>query len=532
VGYNRSPYCKGIKDIINNGTRAVLRSTMILASNSVWTSFATGCDIDKHGIVDFYHREKGAYESTPFTSRDRRRETLWHILSRENKKVGVLNVPGTYPVEKVNGFMVSGFPTPEELDDFTYPKELLPELRKELGRDFRFQPKIPIQEEAPFLEEVRVITDYVYRATEYLMNNYEWDFLITVFMGLDEIGHAYWKYMDPKHPLYDDDASKEYKNAIYDIYRTIDKKVAALKKNVDSDTTVLLMSDHGFGPLYYGVSFNNWLLSEGLLTLKKQTTTNMRYWLFRRGVNYNNLLRLARALKFTGRLSQAADSPKSFIVRMVNKFFLTNDDIDWTKTKAYCMGSMGQLFINLKGREPQGVVGQGKEYDELVDQIVSKLTELTNPGNGDIIFDEIHKKMEAYKTSRIEDDIPDILFFDRNMKYQINRYFLFGSKDLISPTQMWSGTHIHDGIFMAFGDNQVKGNNQIEKISICDITPTVLHIMGLPVSKDIDGRVLSEIFNKESEAYTRDIEFQSPLPSEELKLVKKGIGELKKRGKL
>ena len=270
-----------LKKLIGNGTRTVLKSTLIPVSPAAWGSFATGCGPDKHGIFDFVHRKKGTYEQVPYSSRDRKCEAIWNILSKEGKKVGILNVPGTYPVEKVNGFMVTGFPTLEEYEDFTYPRNLLWELRREIGKDFRFQPKIHFQEEARFLEEIHLITDNVFKATNYLMNNKKWDFFMTVFMGIDALGHAFWRYMDPQHPMYDGNVPKEFKQAIFNIYKHIDKNIYALQKNVDSDTAIILMSDHGFGPVYYGVSINNWLLDEGFLALKKNAPTRIRYWMFR-----------------------------------------------------------------------------------------------------------------------------------------------------------------------------------------------------------------------------------------------------------
>ena len=97
-----------INNLIKNGTRAPLESTLIPVSPAAWTSLATGTNPNKHGIFDFVHREEGTYNPIPYNSKDRKCETLWSILSRNGKKVGVLNVPGTYPVEKVNGFMISG----------------------------------------------------------------------------------------------------------------------------------------------------------------------------------------------------------------------------------------------------------------------------------------------------------------------------------------------------------------------------------------------------------------------------------------
>ena len=521
-----------IKNLLENGTRAALKSYIVTASPAVWTSVATGCNPEKHGLFDFTYRKKDTYEQIPYNSRDSKCETLWKILGREGKKVGVLNVPGTYPVDKVNGFMVTGLPTPEEKEDYTYPKNLLFELRKELGKDFRFQPQIHVLNEAPFLGEMNAVSDYVYQATDYLMNNYPWDFLMTVFMGTDAIGHAFWKYMDPEHPLYDASAPKEYKHAISNIYKNIDKKIGLLQKNIGSDTTLILMSDHGFGPLHYGVSINNWLLKERFLALKRNASTRLRYWMFQRGVNYYNLLKLTKALGLTKQVSEAADSPKSSLLDLVNKFFLTNKDIDWNRTVAYSMGSGGQFFINLKGREPQGIVEPNGEYYKLVNQITTRLSELRDPNNNNIVFDEIYNKKEAYPLSRIEDNAPDIVFYDKNKRYHINRFFLFGSKELISKHPVWSGTHSQNGIFVACNDDHIRKGGEIEQVGICDIAPTVLHIMGLSIPKIMDGEMLRGIFEKSSKVYGRKTVYKSHSRTKEEARVNLKIKELKRMNKI
>ncbi len=521
-----------IKNLIKNGSKAVLESTLIPLSPAAWNSFATGCNPNKHEIFDFFGHKKGTYEPMLYSSKDRKRETLWSILSRIGKKVGVINVPGTYPVEKVNGFMISGFPSPEELEDFTYPREILYELRKEIDEGFKLQPRVHLFNETLFLEEVYTLTNYTYQATNYLMNNKKWDFLMTVFVGPDALCHAFWKYMDPKHPVYNPNAPKKFKDAIFNIYKDLDKKIDALKKNIDLDTILILMSDHGFGPLIYSVSINNWLLNEGFMALKKNASTRIRYWMFRRGVNYYNLIKLTKILRLSKYAHKAAFTPKSSSVNLVNKFFLTNKDIDWNKTLAYCMGSFGQLYVNLKNREPQGIVESKDEYYKLVDKIIKKLYELKDPNNNKIIFDKVYSKKEAYPSSKVEDNAPDVIFFNKEMKYSIDKFFMFGSKRLISIHPLWSGTHRHNGIFLACDNDQIRKAANIEKASICDITPTILHLMGQHISKDMDGKVLKEIFKEKSEPYKRKIEYQLNIKTLEMDKINERIKQLKRMRRL
>jgi len=516
------------RKLIKNGTRGILESTLLPVSPAAWTSFATGRRPDKHGIFDFAHREKATYDSVPYSSLDRKCETLWNILGKKNKRSIVLNVPCTYPPEKVKGLMVSGFPTPEELGDFTYPSKLLNELRGKFGKDFRFQPRVNAQNEGPFLEEMHTVTDYVYKATDYLMKKYPWDFLMTVFVGPDALGHVFYKYMDPTHPLHKEKSPEKYKNAVYDMYEKIDGYMAALLENIDPDTTVFLMSDHGFGPIHYGVSINNWLVDEGFLVLKKDLSTRFRRRLFRMGVNYSNLFRLIKALGLMKHAAKQAYSKKSRLSAFVNKFFLTVNDIDWKRTTAYCMGNGGQLYINLKGREPLGIVEAGKEYHGLVEKVIRRLGKLKDPNNGEVMFDEAYRKKDVFPAAGETDIVPDIVFFNRNMRYSINRFFEFGSKHLLSPHPMWNGTHTHDGIFLANEPGQVRKGERIENATIQDITPTILHMMNAPLSRDMDGKILMDIFEKDSKFKKSKTEYTDM----EKERIQEMIGTLKGLGRL
>jgi len=496
-----------LKKLVENGSRGILNSTILPLSPAAWTSFATGVRPEKHGILDFAHREEGTYEPVPYISRDRRSDPLWDILRGYDKRSIIINLPLTYPVDTLDGIMVSGFPTPEELGDFTYPGRILGELRREISNDFRLQPTVSAQDEKEFLGEMDVVTDFTYEATNYLMKKYPWDLLVSVFVGPDALGHVFYKYMDGKHPGNRKKAPDEYRAAISNMYRRIDGHIGKLLDNLDDDTAVIMVSDHGFGPMYYGVSINTWLHDEGFLALKRGLPTRFRYLLFSMGINYSNLAAMIKRLGLSKRVvKEAYRKKKSRLAALVNKFFLTNDDIDWRRTRLYSMGNIGQVFVNLLGREPEGMITKGREYEKVMDEFLERIKTLADPKTGERIFDRVLTKDEAFSTDPY-DNLPDVIFFNTKMKYSINRFFAFGSKKLISPHPIWSGTHTHDGIFLAYYPGMIRGGKTIRDASICDPAATILHMMGLDVPGGMDGRVLLEVFEKDSEPGKRKIEY-------------------------
>jgi len=489
--------------LLRRGVSGELGSTVIPISSAAWTSFATGRNPGKHGIFDFSHPGQ-AYDHILHSSRDRKCEAIWNILSRYGKKVCIINVPATYPPEEVNGFMVSGFPTPEETGDFTYPPSLLKELKSEV-KNFRLQFTVPCApgNEDAFFEEQCVLTDNVTEATLYLMNKVDWDLLVAVYKSPDDVGHLFWKYIDEEHPLYDAGQAKKFGDRIFRIYKKVDRAIATLLREIGENTVVMVMSDHGFGPVHYGVYLNNWLLDTGIMRLKTDGLTRIKYQMFAHGINLNKGRALARALRLTSFAYRGAYKKNSMVVKIVKKMFLSLSDVDWSKTKAYSFGNMGQIYVNLKGRENRGMVTPGEEYDNLVRYMIGKLKELKDPKTEKVIFDKIFAKDDIYSGPCLK-EAPDIVFFESEMKYACKRLFEFGENKLIAEHPLYSGDHKPKGIFIATGDC-IKEGTTIENANIVDMAPTILHTLGLPISSGMDGRVLKEIFKEDSDLSKAEI---------------------------
>jgi len=259
-----------LRKFMKDGVYGILESTIPPITCPAWNCFMTGKNPGKIGVFDFQQVQfnvRAAAKIVDSTSQEG--SSLWEILSNYNKKIGVVNVPMTYPPTIINGFMVSGFSTPLSSRDYTYPPELLLELEKEFGKyevdhDIVF-PEYKITGQEGFLEEVYYLEEKKLEVTKYLMKTYEWDFFIAVFMMLDRIQHNFWHYMDKNHPKYNKEHAKNYKNVIKNGYLKLDAIIGELLELINEDTIVIIMSDHGFGT-HYGSFFSNvWLETHGLL---------------------------------------------------------------------------------------------------------------------------------------------------------------------------------------------------------------------------------------------------------------------------
>src|SRR5439155_11623305 len=190
-------------------------------------------------------------------------------------------------------------------------------------------------------------------------------------------------------------------------------------------------------PVYYAVYMNNWLMTNKYLRLKRSTGTRFRRMLFGLGITTDFLFRSAKKLRLVGSKTFTY-SKKSRSLELAKKFSLTRDDIDWGVSRVYSYGNYGQFFLNVKGREPQGLVEPGDEYKALIAELVGKLGELKDPKTDRILFDIIYTKDQVY-SGRFFDRAPDIVFFDSSMTYRAHRLFEFGSKSMIAPDPIYSG---------------------------------------------------------------------------------------------
>jgi predicted AlkP superfamily phosphohydrolase/phosphomutase len=261
------------------------------------------------------------------------------------------------------------------------------------------------------------------------------------------------------------------------------------------------MSDHGFGPFYKYIYLNNWLLENKLLSLGRGLTTRLKYALFSMHVTPSSLYRLLDRL---GLVRAAFKASKKQRHDLLATFFLSWRDIDWTKTKAYSFGNVGQIFINLRGREPQGIVEPGEEYAELREQIISMLAELRDPETGAQLAEHIYRREEVYSGEQAK-ELPDILLLPLNMEYGATGLSAFVSNQVVAPSFAYSGSHRMEGVFMLSGHG-VRPGSVVQGAQIVDMAPTILHLLGLAVPRDMDGRVLTEAFDQGFLA-TRPVEY-------------------------
>jgi predicted AlkP superfamily phosphohydrolase/phosphomutase len=255
----------------------------------------------------------------------------------------------------------------------------------------------------------------------------------------------------------------------------------------------MVMSDHGFGPVHSFFLINNWLVSLGLLKFKRNAWTLFKRALFRLGYTPLNMFRIARALGL-GRLRKKMRFQQQ--AGLVNRIFLSFDDVDWSRTRAFSIGSFGQVYINLAGARPEGIVQPGPEYEALKEQIQKQALELRDPRTGAPLVERVYRREEVYR-GRYLDRTPDLIVQPRGWEYMAFGHADFGSNKLVEPIAGLSGHHRLEGMVILSGAG-AKAGTELAEAHILDLAPTILHALGVAVPEELDGRVLSEAFSATS----------------------------------
>jgi len=472
--------------LLEDGAHRILESTIPTLSPAAWTSFFTGKNPARHGTFDFVYRPHGTYEILSTRNNLQSLGTLFHYASEAGRKVGSVNVPFTYPPQPVNGFMISGLGA--DLDwAYTYPSFLRDDLLKQ---DYRIDNPVHYNghNDEAYLDAAIETTKIRARTTIDLMKTQPWDCFMVVFMNIDQLLSFVWHHMDESHPRHNP-AQAHLGEKIKELHNYLDEILGEMLTIAGEDANVILASDHGMGPLYKEVFLNNWLREVGFMVDQKPQVARGTYWRIMRtfGITREGIWRkIGRAR--TQQMKALLPKPLHWIVPTEHPDLA--NEIDWSQTKAYGFGNIGQIYINLVGREPHGIVNSGTEYDSVVADIKAQLFELIDPETGETIVDKVYTKDELY-AGPFFDSAPDLNVIMKDYSYitQMRRELAFS--DVIRPFTGMSGFHRREGIFAIKGPAIKSGH--FDPASILDVMPTSLYLMGLAIPNDVDGQIMSEI---------------------------------------
>jgi predicted AlkP superfamily phosphohydrolase/phosphomutase len=487
-------YLPNIASLIAGGSRADLETTFPPITAVAWSSFMTGKNPGKHGIFEFVRRDHHSKRELAVNASFRHGRAIWDVLSDAGKRVIVHNFPCTYPPHEINGLMIADFMTPRGRRDFTYPASLLEEIEGEFG-SYRLHLSQTYAEGNVdgVLDELFDELNYKAKVAEHLMTRYDWDGFFQYFWGTDRIQHELWHIIDEAHPRHNKAEATVYRDRVYQYFRRVDEIVGRLIELAGEDPLVLIASDHGFGPVHKYCSLNIWMLQQDFLKLKRDAVTRTKRLMFSLGLTPEWAFTLSR--KIPGALRPARGvSSKPGAAKLLGKFFLSFNDVDWSRSVAFSKGNYGQIYVNLKGREPNGMVPQ-EDYESVRDEIICRLQSLEDPLTGKRWVGQVFRREDIYNGPLV-DDAPDIAFLPADMRHLPLGNADFTSNKFMADAFGISGCHRMNGVMIARG-NAIKPGANLEAARIYDMAPTLLYLMDQEVPDDMDGRVLSEAISED-----------------------------------
>lgn len=404
-----------------------------------WMAMMTGKSPGTLNLSGFRHRKPGSHQGDwVANSTSVREQTVWDIIGQSGRPSCVVAVPPSYPVKPIHGNLISCFLTPDTDHTFTYPESLASEIEREVG---------PYVIDVPFRTDERDelvaglfdMTERRFETLKYLMTTKPWDLFTFVEIGLDRVHHAFWRFFDTEHHLYE--PGSKYETVVKDYYKLLDKGIGELLELAGDDTVTIVVSDHGAKRMKGAIAVNDWLEDKGYLTLKRP-------------------LSAVRPLK--------------------------EDDVEWTKTSAWGWGGYyGRVFINVAGRDPDGIV-KPEDYETFRDTLIRDLEELPGP-DGERLNTTVRKTDELYADTTPHADL--MVFFD-DLYYRAagtaGHPSIYLKENDTGPDD---AVHAWHGIFI-LNDPRLAIGREVGGTTIIDIAPTILNVMGEPVPSDMEGHAI------------------------------------------
>ncbi len=428
-----------IKRLVGDGLHGPLKSTLPPITVPAWTSMMTSHDPGMLGFYGFRNRRSYGYEDLYFANAKYvKAKTLWNHLSRNRMRSLVFGVPQTYPPKPLNGMLVASFLTPGKDVSFTYPDEVKAELDQVADGNYIIDVEnFRTDRKDELLSAIYVMTERRFKAFRHFLQKDSYDFAIMVEMGIDRIHHGFWRYSDKNHRLYE--PGNKYENVIHDYYVSLDAEIGRTLDALPSDTSVMVVSDHGAKTMVGAICINEWLQREGYLTLKERPSERKRFKV---------------------------------------------DMVDWSKTKVWGEGGYySRIFMNVQGREPDGVIPK-EQYETARDELKARL-EAIEDENGRCINTKVFKPEEVY---RVTNNIPpDLIVYLGNLDWRSAGSVGVGSVYMYeNDTGPDDANHAEEGIFIWHIPGEKPGGPKT--YSIYDIAPSVLKYFDIDIPDNMIGK--------------------------------------------
>jgi predicted AlkP superfamily phosphohydrolase/phosphomutase len=459
--------------LLARGVRAPLTSVVPPLTPPAWTSLMTGKRPGEHGVFDFFQKESTDSEYFHFaSSQDVGSAMIWSIASEHGKRVVSLNFPLMFPPPAVDGYVVPGGWIPwRQLRLGCSPPGLFDRLKtlpsfdpREMALDMKLEVKgIEGCAADEYADWIRLHTRREQRwfeiARHLLAEDAEIELGAVMFDGTDKLQHLCWRFIDPAfRPQQPTPWEAEIMALCDEYFARLDGIIRELVELAGDDATVVVASDHGFGPTWDLFYVNAWLEQEGYLAWKDDAA------------------------------AEATEAPAVGFSQMTRHVF----ELDWSRTVAYAASPSSQGIHVVRRAGADGAAITAPAYDRLVRELADGLRRIPHPVSGKPLVVDVELRQSAF-AGPYEALAPDLtLVLADGAAVSILR-----SDTLVRTREEPKGNHRPDGIFAACGPG-IRSGAALERLSIVDVAPFLLHSLDVPVPSDMSGRVPAEAFEPEA----------------------------------
>ncbi|MFK7906818.1 MAG: alkaline phosphatase family protein [Chitinophagales bacterium] len=491
--------------LMKKGVYCRLSTPGYVSSSSALVSFATGTNPGKHGMVlSHRHLKSGTYQTIKKYATDLKEKDFWTVLSGYGEKVLALDMPYSYPTANFKETLICSWGDENPLHPpASIPSQLIHEVLAKFGEHKLqgwYHHKLATKEEWKQFSDVLVNANYQRsKIIKYLCQNTEWDCAAFNFGEVHWAGHMAWHLHDTRHPEYDASIAEYCGDIMLNCYQALDSVIGELLTEIPH-SNLIVTSALGMGTQVAGEMMLNEVLQKLGMT-PTPAKQQQKKWSLRS--LKNKLLPGSKGISYTIQKIEKIIHPKWLMFvrdRVPKKFwdkwtrrFLDLGNIRGESLAFQVPGDhSGLIRINLKGREPKGKIGLGKEYDDLCNDLIEALLELRDSNTGEAVVKEVIKLKDRFSGELI-DEIPDLaVVWREGLPIEAIESPKVG-KIVLKEYHRRSGGHLYDGFFIGCGTD-FKQNEQIPKANSMDIAPTVFSLFGHNAPENMDGKVMKDAF--------------------------------------
>ncbi len=483
------------KTLMENGKWGNLRSTIPPVTAPAWSTMITGRNPGCHGLFDFTRHRADEYKISYTYGGLRKFPGIWEYLNQLDYRTGFVNVPMTFPPEKIDGYMISGMDTPDTTSEFVFPGSLRTDIRENVGplkldiHHLGFMDTDPKRQ--MILDQLKDIEEDRFQLIRYLWKHYPVDVFMTVLNATDQVQHHFWHYMDSGHSRFDRKGHALFKDAIADVYKKMDTILARMLTLFGESTLVMLVSDHGFqatSPIAFRI---NKALAEGGFLQFKQSGSRLSTLVS----EADHFLRKRLSPELKTRINSLLPGVRSRMESLALDAL-----IDWKKTKAYCFElsvTSPNIWINTVGQRPEGTV-EASRYHRVREEVRDWLLSYRDPLTDVPVVSGIYTREDVYSGPELK-DAPDLIpawwegrgfspCSSLSKGRLSSRPVVENLTDPIEGGREWSGTHDINGIVLLYGQGVEAGS--LENAGIEDIAPTVFAALNESCDGLFEGKSL------------------------------------------